>query len=238
MSNNKAPIPFNIIMTSDGSPTLSLNGGEKMHSMGGAFSESLYIYGSCAEKASQLNQPRILSMGLGLAYNELISLCLFRKEQVLDFKISSFEKETFLVESLVKWTQGENSPLGICYEKIADMLSEHFLISPQEIRELCQKSIESKMWVLNGPLTKENTQGFLFNGVFYDAFSSEADKELWNENYLSEFMDNYCDKTDCYFSTYAATGNLKRALKEKGFLLEKKAGFGFKRESTFATRSL
>ena len=45
-------------------------------------------------------------------------------------------------------------------------------------------------------------------------------------------------KTDCYFSTYAATGNLKRALKEKGFLLEKKAGFGFKRESTFATRSL
>lgn len=236
MSNRKAPLNFDILTTADGSPTLSLNGGEKMHSMDGALAESFYIYAPCIYKAATTPNPSILSMGLGLGYNELIALAYFHKNDIDKFKILSFEKEDFLTSSFKLFLQEKSSPLQQVYSQILKEISAHFDISPKLLRQNAHQSEAGGKFILHQSLTLKNPTPYLFNGILYDAFSSETDKELWNQEYLEQFIQNYCQKENCFFSTYAATGNLKRALKTQGFKLTKKEGFGKKRESTFATR--
>ena len=85
-------------------------------------------------------------------------------------------------------------------------------------------------------LELKNSTTQLYTNILYDAFSNNTNEELWDQSFLEEFIESYCDREFCYFSTYAATSNLKRALKEKGFTLEKRQGFSRKRESTFAYR--
>ena len=69
---------FTIVTTADGSPSLSIEDSsgyvEKMHHAAGAMSESIYIYGEAVQKVLDRRWPlRVLSVGLGLGYNELIT---------------------------------------------------------------------------------------------------------------------------------------------------------------------
>lgn len=239
MSNSQTDILFQLHKTADGSPTLSLDGGEKMHSLDGALSESLYVYGSCLEQAldeARLAQPRILSMGLGLGYNEWIALALLKINNIDTFDLVSYEKIPFLVSSLENWLQNNNNPLTDCYKTIVASIAEHFKLNFEELLEFAKKNLQSQHWRLMSELSIENLLDFRFNVLFYDAFSSETDKSLWSQEHLENFIDQYCQTSPCYLTTYAATGTLNRALKQKGFSVTKKPGFGKKRESTFALR--
>lgn len=236
MSNIKAHENFDILFTADGSPTLAVAHGEKMHSMDGAFSESLYIYGSAIEKALHLPSPKVLSMGLGLGYNELLTLSYFLKNNIHDFFIASYEKETFLIEYFLKWLHHETNPLSHCYQQIASRLEEKFEFAPGELRAFAEDR-ESDMKIhLYHELTPQNETNQKFHSILYDAYSGKTDSELWQQDYLENFIVNYCDTSFCNFTTYAATGNLTRALKAQGFTVEKKSGYGNKRESTYALR--
>jgi hypothetical protein len=72
---------FFVVETADGSLTACFGEGETMHSLRGAFNETVYIYGtaldrarSAATRSSQLSfSPRTLSLGLGLGYVEILS---------------------------------------------------------------------------------------------------------------------------------------------------------------------
>lgn len=210
--------------------------GEKMHSMDGALSESIYIYGSAIEKCLQVPRPAILSMGLGLGYNELLALCYFYKNKVEDFYIASFEKEAFLIEYFLRWIHNESNPLSHCYQQIASQLEEIFEIPHDELRLFMEQSESNLKVHFFHELTLENQTRKKFNSILYDAYSSATNQELWQQNHLETFMKNYCDSQFCNFATYAATGNLTRALKAQGFDVEKKAGYGNKRESTYGLR--
>ena len=158
MNDKKTSKIYEIIKTADGSPTLAwvshkspkincsslstkfrekdnfdFKEGERMHSLHGAFSESLYIYGPCLEKAIESNHafhkvstkninsndgkihkkpyltsPRILSLGLGLGYNELITHGFLLKAKKNRFSLISFEKESELIHSFKSWLKVEN----------------------------------------------------------------------------------------------------------------------------------
>lgn len=236
MSNRKAHPQFDIFTTADGSPTINLDGGEKMHSLEGAFSESLYIYAKTLEKTLKLEKdPHILSMGLGLGYNELISTAIISKKGLKESLILSFEKVDFLREAFLAWLQGEDSPLVEVYDLVLKTISSNFQVEPAYLKSTTQQSHSNGHLIIKSELLPLNPLPGKFNCVYYDAFSNETDGYLWTEEHLKQFIDEYCD-TNCFFSTYAATGNLKRALKEKGFSLEKRPGFGMKRESTRAFR--
>jgi len=208
-----------------------------MHSLHGALSESLYIYEptiSAALKHSQ--EPHILSMGLGLAYNELIALALLATADKKHFSLASYEKEDFLNQSLVLWLQEKTHALTATYDLILSQISEHFKLSSQDLKSYAQESWLNGLWILNGELPHHSSPQKKFHALLYDAFSGKSDKDLWEEGRLNMFFHNYADPDSCFLSTYAATGNLTRALKTQGFHVEKKKGFGVKRESTWASR--
>ena len=237
MSNDFASTDYNIYTTQDGSPTMSLRGGEKMHSLHGALSESLYIYQPTVLKAiEQVQEPRVLSMGLGLAYNELISLALFSTHKIKEFSIASYEKEEFLNQSLMKWLEEQPHALTATYDLILSKVAEYFKMQPKDLKSSAQLAWLEGAWTLNGELPHHMSPKHKFHSLLYDAFSGQSDKDLWEEGRLNMFLQNYADPDLCFLSTYAATGNLTRALKSQGFTVQKKKGFGVKRESTWASR--
>ena len=207
-----------------------------MHSMGGALSESLYIYGPPIEFAASSNYPTILSMGLGLGYNELISLAYLLRAGKTEFFIQSFEKVEDLTNYFTSWSQDQPSPLDICYDQILLAISERLSVERNDLKQLLKQSLENGNLSISEALPSSNSSAHLFQAILYDAFSSKTDQGLWNEEHFASFLKNFC-APQCHFSTYAATGSLNRSLKAHGFDLQKKAGFAYKRQSTMATRA-
>ncbi len=208
-----------------------------MHSMEGALSESLYIYLPCTEKAMAAPSPHILSMGLGLAYNEIIAAALFQKENTKTFKMASFESVADLRTNCIAWVNNEPCELSPLYNTILDKVASHFDLAGADLKSFLLQAFTDGQWVICDSLPTDNPWPGKFHGILYDAFSSDTNSELWTEAHLQHFIKSYCSPEVCYFSTYAATGNLKRSLLQEGFVLEKRKGFGNKRESTFAIRS-
>ena len=136
MSNGN-PLPsFEIEVTADGSPTLRLQGQEPMHSLQGALSETLYIYGPVIELALEQPEPRLLSVGLGLGYNELLTMALsLRAEKT--FSLVSLESEEWLRDEFVSWASGsENSLLHEVYQSLLGPMAK----STISIRTLCERN--------------------------------------------------------------------------------------------------
>lgn len=208
-----------------------------MHSLHGALSESLYIYQPTVLKAIEHSQePRLLSMGLGLAYNELITLALMSKHNIKEFSIASYEKEDFLNQSLMKWLEEQPHALTDIYDLILSQIAQNFQLDAKDLKGSAQMAWLGKMWTLNGELPHHVSPPHKFHALLYDAFSGQSDKDLWEEGRLNMFLQNYADPYLCFLSTYAATGSLTRALTKQGFTVQKKKGFAVKRESTWASR--
>ena len=243
-------IQFQFAPTGDGSPTLEFHYDtgiiEKMHHGKGAFSETLYIY------KPALIGTRILSIGLGLGYNEIMTAAYAVKEGLEDsFFLMSFEKESFLSEQLLNYVQyATHTDLSvyftptalrddfmIAYEDIFTRMATHFGIDPTQIKSTLAKWIMEGRWVLSGEFAVENgAHQEPFHGIFFDAFSDKMSPEFWSEEFLLRFLDLW-SAPSCILTTYAAKGVLTRALKAKGFNVELREGFGGKKESTLATRS-
>ena len=224
------------VETADGSPTLSIDGGEKMHSMEGALSESLFIYKSCIDRSALQESPKILSLGLGLGYNELIAVAtsIIWKKPI---KVCSFEKLDFLRDNFTGWLNKKSVELGSIYDQVLHGISQEFAQNKSLLFETTVQMYESQHLEIRGAFEEKNPWPWKFHGICYDAYSSETDPELWKEEFLEKSLESYADDSFCCLSTYAATGNLKRALKNLKFDVEIRKGFGMKRNSTFAIRS-
>lgn len=246
MSNKKALETIEVLTTGDGSPTARLNNGEKMHSMEGAFSETLYIYGECFRYLEELPSPRVLSMGFGLGYNEWMSLGFMLKTKRKLYQIQSFESVDCLYQCFLEWLNSQEkqealwtppSPLYTAYSTLLALMSEHFKLSQESFVHGFLDGLNQEQIVLNPQLdmTSKRTQPFQI--ILYDAYSGQSDGHLWSEEHLNSFLETYAAET-CVLTTYAATGNLNRALKKQGFSVTHRKGFGKKRQSTWATRGL
>lgn len=237
------PLQFQMVETLDGSPSLawtSENGRtECMHSRHGALTESLYIYNSALQIMTENRWPlHVLSMGLGLAYNEMIFaahvLALGRQNEKVH--LESFESQEFLIDSLGAWLNGQStSPLFQVHSAIAELVSQKFSVSATELRELLNHWLKKEFWLLQPALTPSTPFTTTFSAILYDAYSAKSNPELWDQAHLESFLDKTAS-ANCVFTTYAATGNLNRALKSRNFNIEQRAGFAGKRESTFAIR--
>lgn len=241
---------FQFAPTGDDSPTLEFHYDtgivEKMHHGKGAFSETLYIY----EPA--LNGTRILSIGLGLGYNEIMTAGYAIREGLQDcFNLLSYEKESFLCEQLVSFLQqSTNTDLSnhfnpttlrndfmIAYEGIFTRMAAHFGIESKQIKSTLANWIIDERWQIRGEFNVADGPQFEpFQGIFFDAFSDKMSPEFWSEEFLMKFLDLWAAPA-CILATYAAKGVLTRALKAKGFNVELREGFGGKKQSTLAYRA-
>jgi hypothetical protein len=248
---------FKFVETSDGSPSLRIGHEdgetESMHSLRGAFSETVYIYGTAIETCFQENfTPRILSVGLGLGYVEILAAALALKhgDQKQSGSQNSFGGESFelvpeLRDYFKSWLFGAQGPaedprqapqeFAVAYDLILSRTAEHTGIAAESIRECLKKALADGRWQLREALLPETGFPERFGCICFDAFSSKSTPDLWTEEFLLAFLDK-APAVECVLSTYACTGALKRSLKARDFEVSIREGFSSKRDSTFAVK--
>lgn len=231
---------FEIEKTKDESPTLRIlngseRGGESMHHHGGAFSETLLIYGSvfkwCFEELKKSQQISLVSLGLGLGYVEVLA-CAFSLLHKTSFSLLSFERVPELRARFTDfYLKGQKEET---YQWILQRTAQEFGLSPDALRERVKLALSEKEMLLRGDFVQESNQISGFHGFCYDAFSKKTSPELWDETFMTEVF-----KKGFYpscVSTYASNGSLKRALSLAGFQIETLPGFQGKRNRTWALR--
>jgi len=216
------------VETEDGSFSLRQGtGSEPMHSLGGALKESFYIYSEALELFKDLRGDEqdfeVVSVGLGMGYNEIITAL---KVEGLNYKLLSYESERDLERLFIKRL-----------ESIKDypLYWSPFMGMGVRADELSAAALSLKNnLVNNGPISLEIVESWDVKTrvILFDAYSSKTSESLWSELFLSSLL-NKC-REGSVFATYAATGVLKRALKNNNFKNKNKSGFGSKRQSTLA----
>lgn len=225
--------------TEDGSPTLRLAPTwEPMHALDGAYTETLYIYApTIADALKTKETPRILSVGLGLGYNEILTACeALKKSKNTQVFVDSYESIPELRQNFQNWIKNKEAELAPTYEKILALFAKTYSQAEESIKAYLKAQITSGKLTLHDAITP-TTKFEKSQGILFDAFSSKSSPELWTEEFLNYFVETATDKT-CYLSTYASKGTLHRTLRQYNFESEKRKGFGKKRESTFARREI
>ncbi len=196
---------------------------ETMHNPRGAKSETLFIYGQGLQHfLKNISQPlSAWSVGLGLGYIEMLLAALAPEISAL----SSFENVEFLRTSFSSWAEDANS------HEVYDDIAGDF----PGCRATLAKLRRQNRWQLWGDLRQDFLKAKPANLILFDAFSAKSSPELWTEDFLVQMLTEGTQQA-CVFVSYAATGNLNRALRKSGFEQEDFPGWGGKRESTLALR--
>lgn len=225
------PPDITLETTNDGSPTLAIRRAdgrvEKMHHAGGAISETRFIYGQALEVARADRRPvRALSIGLGLGYNELLTLAAPGSD---DTTIFSFEALALLRTEFRAWAGGDDSGvLAATQTRVAELCGP-------DVRRAAGRALAEGRLRLLGAFPEAARGVTQVNLVYFDVFSNQMDPHLWDEDMLVETCAPLLAE-DCVWASYAATGTLNRALARLGFTRLKKAGFKRKPQSTLAVR--
>jgi tRNA 5-methylaminomethyl-2-thiouridine biosynthesis bifunctional protein len=235
---------FEVILTADGSPSLSIADHtgyvEKMHHSGGALSESLYIYGDALDEVLKRKWPlRVVSVGLGLGYNELIMAAKAVRHHIQPDQAAlfSFEVEPVLVDQFKNWVLTGVSELTHLYEKILAPLSAQANVTGHDILSWLRAAQAESAWHIRRTFPGDAADVKQITCILYDAFSNKMSPELWSESVLNDAIESM-SASNCILATYACTGSLKRALKHSKFERWDRRGFAGKRESTFAVREI
>lgn len=230
-----------IFITADGSPTLQWRNdegyGEKMHHSAGALSESVFIYHSGLARALELGfaPPRILSLGLGLGYNEFLAIAELGKRQVPDWKLWSFETQAFLRDGFREFLQDKDGAVSDLYSKVLALVAARLDLDPARLKSWIAEAAESGTLELRGSFPEDTHAVTGCTCVFFDAYSKKMNPELWEERRLISALKSLLAPR-ALLTTYAATGSLNRVLRALGFRLMPRPGFQGKRESTLAIR--
>lgn len=220
---------------------------EAMHSLRGAFSETVYIYGTALCEAARRGAPEpVLSMGLGLGYVELlasgVALATGRALQGESFEIVPELRDYFKA-----WLSGGECPQDFvnAYDSIAQRTAEEVSkglpglaatdVTPTAVKHHLATAVANGAWKLREALEPATSFSAPFGCICFDAFSSKTTPDLWSEDFLISFLKKAA-APQAVLSTYACTGALKRALRAEGFTITIREGFSSKRDSTFATR--
>ncbi len=237
---------LDIYLTKDGSPTLIFKKTdesgqsyeEKMHHSEGAWAETLYIYCPALKKSFEFTHAKVLSLGLGLGYNEVMATALeLRSNPKSPVVIHSYELLDELRDDFSQFViQGRSEIYSDCYKRVFELVAQEFSLSSEELRLALRRKIENKELQLLEAFPQAMPLGQTYNCLLYDAFSSKMHPELWGEEFLTQTFSKICEE-NCVLTTYAATGALKRSLRALGFEKVERPGFAGKRDSSFYFRS-
>lgn len=227
-------IAYEIIETADGSPSF-VGETEAMHNRAGAYTETQYIYGEAIRSQIGANIWRVLVVGLGLGYIELLAAAESVKQNK-PLELLSYEADPNLVEAFLRWLSGKDSVYSQVYDRILSFLIRDYACDGAYLKAKLYGLYEDKKWKIRGYLTPESLPSEMkYNIILYDAFSGKSTPDVWTPEFLEKFL-VAASAPDAVFATYACTGVLKRALAAAGFEVEKRPGFSGKRDCTFATR--
>lgn len=209
--------------TADGSNTLfNEEIGEHYHSAHGALQESKHVFIEAGLKhgLEKIGNTEIdvLEVGFGTGLNFLLSYA-HCEEVNKKLNFHSIEAFPLSTETLISTNYQQYVPQNIWDSFINNY--EQALDNEVGLSTNCNLVI-SHTTLQNFNTTKQ------FDVLYFDAFSVRHQPELWT----NEMIAHACSflKTGGIFVTYAITGNLKRAVKNCGFEIEKLPGAPGKRE--------
>lgn len=224
---------MNKIVSDDGSATLfNEQYKQSYHSIHGAVTESELVYleysGVHARLAQDLN-THVLEIGFGLALNFLLTArCALNTKASLHYlalENAPISKQTFdsldyaSIDGLKPFTDGTSD--------IFDSLKSEPVVHHEFTDGIALEVRRTN--ALDVVLEASR-----FDAIYLDAFSPEANPELWSVEFLSKLF--YALKPGGRVSTYCVKGVVRRAFIEVGFDVKKMPGPPGKREVLFAYR--
>lgn len=204
--------------TEDGSRTLfSEVYGQTFHSNHGALTESDHIFfriNGLADALSAGRSVHVLEVGYGTGLNALLLASLATRSGT-DARLTSLEHQRISAKQLRALGYGTLPPVDsaifdkwIAFEEAGGTKLE----APHFQLEVIEGNALHTDWSSRGP----------FDFVWQDAFSPDANAELWTEEFLALL---YASMTaGGVLSTYTVKGAVRRALIAAGFVVEKVAG--------------
>ena len=213
-----------IVTTADGSSSIFCEEvNQHYHSHFGAVQESMHIFieaGLCAETLSHLDTISILEIGFGTGLNALLTFIkateLHKKiyyETIELYPLAPQEVAQLNYPSLLPYPNVEKTFAAlhnVAWNKVQH-ISENFTLHKRHISALDADYLP-------------NT----FHLVYFDAFSPEAQPELWTKEVFIPIYESM--RNDSLLLTYCTKGIVKQALTSSGFQIEKLPGPVGKRE--------
>ena len=215
---------LNPVLTEDGSYTFffkELN--EHYHSLDGALSESQYVYieNGLALFSKSNAEINVFEIGIGTGLNVFISQKWAKeyKIKVNYVGIEPFPIDSDSVEKIIPSSFSEEESNILRKIHSSDSLEGKLRMDSY----FCLSMHESKIEEFNIDSFKE-----YFDVVYFDAFAASRQAEIWDKGNVQKCFKML--KKGGILTTYSATGQFKRNLKEAGFSVEKLKGFSSKRE--------
>ncbi len=208
-------------ITDDGSHTIySDEAGENYHSSFGAIQESEHIFigaGLNTVINKSLKSVRILEIGTGTGLNILLTYLWSVENKI---SVEYYGYEPFPID--------KNEVLLLNYPKQLNIDSS-LLLQIHNNYDVNQHLTDTFSLSINKTnIETANLPSNYYDVVFFDAFSPDAQPNIWTPSiFLKIFKSlNYRG----VLTTYSCKGNVKRSLKEAGFVVEKLPGPPGKRE--------
>lgn len=209
-----------IIITADGSPTISLRGaGVTFHSKHGALAESnhVFIQNGLHYVMEKFETTNVLEVGFGTGLNAALTLAECRLNNYKVF-YTAVEKNPLQKEIVAKYSS--------CFDSAtAELLNTvHESTVNEEFFRL--QKLETDFITIN--LEQ------VYQLVYFDAFAPASAPELWTEDIFRKIAENMV--TGACLVTFCAQGEVRRRLRRAGFEVERLPGAPGKREMTRAIR--
>ncbi|HMM11393.1 MAG TPA: tRNA (5-methylaminomethyl-2-thiouridine)(34)-methyltransferase MnmD [Bacteroidales bacterium] len=213
-------------ITGDSSYTLwDADYGEHFHSGAGAIGESMHVFVQNGLNFARLHFPdalNILEMGFGTGLNALLT-CLHKQQTTINY--TGIEKHPLPEEvwRLLQYEQLEHDGQGMYYR----IMQAEWNI-PQRLHErFC-------LLKYNLDILDYHPDPEAFHLVYFDAFSPAVVPELWSDTVFGRLFGAL--KPQGVLVTYSAKGDVKRALRNSGFKVERLPGFAGKRHMIRAVK--
>ncbi|MCL2682858.1 MAG: tRNA (5-methylaminomethyl-2-thiouridine)(34)-methyltransferase MnmD [Bacteroidales bacterium] len=239
--------------TNDGSISLkSLQFNETYHSKFGAVNESKHVFINAGLQERYKQFPKksaklhVFEMGFGTGLNAVLALqwaedmkfpIVYHAIELFPLhekQLNALNHADFVADKLREkvyqiqhsdFCRGEFVGVGLKHASTVG-ISPYFSIKKQQISLLDIVGVENFR-----PLPDN-----YFDVIFFDAFSPNVQPELWTENVFRKLYN--ASRKNAILMTYCVKGEVRRALKNAGFSVEKIPGPVGKREITRAIKRL
>jgi tRNA U34 5-methylaminomethyl-2-thiouridine-forming methyltransferase MnmC len=216
-----------IIQTNNNDQTIYHTGlDETYHSRHGAIAESQYVFidnGLKRLKTESDSKIKIFEVGFGTGLNCLLAYkyAIQKNVQIIYHSIEAFPLDLGLVANL---DYGINLDLNEEFNKI----------HRTEWNSLVEIDDYFHLKKINGNILEFSISENVYDIIFFDAFAKNKQPEIWDIGVITN-MGNML-KSDGIFVTYAATGQLRRDLRQNNFEVENPAGAHYKRQMTVGVK--
>ncbi len=177
------------------------------------------------ERFKEKGDFTIIETGFGTGLNFLSALLLWKKTAPKESKLNfiSVEKYPLKIDDLKKilsnWTE---------FNHISPVFLEKYQTFKEGFHTVTFESGRVSLTVFTGDIMDFlDNLNIKANAWFLDGFSPEKNPEMWPEK-LFKTMEKFTEK-DGTFTSFTASGIVKKGLRNNGFFVKRRPGFGKKR---------